>query len=102
MIYKVPIFAIQKCDPYIHTHTHNVCICTYIHTYVPLSLYMYMCIYVFPFLFCFLGPHLWHMDIPRLGVKLELELPAYAAAIATRDPSRVCDLHQQLMARLDP
>ena len=22
--------------------------------------------------FCFLEPHLWHMEIPRLGVKLEL------------------------------
>ena len=27
--------------------------------------------------FCFLGPHLWHMEIPRLGVDLELQLPAY-------------------------
>ena len=24
------------------------------------------------FVFCFLGPHLWHMEVPRLGVKLEL------------------------------
>ena len=27
-------------------------------------------------LYCFLGPHLWHMEVPRLGVKLELQLPA--------------------------
>ena len=27
---------------------------------------------LFIYLFCFLGPHLWHMEIPRLGVKLEL------------------------------
>ena len=24
------------------------------------------------FLVCFLGPHLWHMEFPRLGVELEL------------------------------
>ena len=33
------------------------------------------------------------MEVPRLGVKLELQLPAYATAIATQDPSHVCDLH---------
>ena len=31
--------------------------------------------------FGFLGPHLRPMDIPRLGVELELQLPAYSAAI---------------------
>ena len=30
-----------------------------------------------PFIFCFLGPHLQHMEVPRLGVKSELQLPAY-------------------------
>ena len=29
----------------------------------------------------------------RLGVKLELQLPAYIAATAAQDPTRVCDLH---------
>ena len=29
---------------------------------------------VFIYLFCFLGPHLWHMEIPRLGVESELQL----------------------------
>ena len=39
------------------------------------------------FLFvCFLGLHLQHMEVPRLGVKLELYLPAYATATATPDP----------------
>ena len=33
------------------------------------------------------------MEVPRLGVKLELQLPAYATATATRDPSLICDLH---------
>ena len=43
--------------------------------------------------FVFLGPHPWHVEAPRLGVQSELSLPAYATAMATRDPSRVCDLH---------
>ena len=50
---------------------------------------MYVCMYVF----CFLGPHLWHMEVPRLGVESELQLLAYATAIAMPDLSRICDLH---------
>ena len=30
--------------------------------------------------FFFVGPHLQHMDIPSLGVKSELQLPAYTTA----------------------
>ena len=45
----------------------------------------------FFFFFVFLGLYVQHMEIPRLGVKLELQLPAYATAIGTRDPSGVCD-----------
>ena len=33
------------------------------------------------------------MQVPRLGVKSELQLPAYTTATATPDPSSVCDLH---------
>ena len=33
------------------------------------------------------------MDVPRLGVQLELQLPVYATAIAMPDLSHVCDLH---------
>ena len=33
------------------------------------------------------------MEVPRLGVELELLLPAYATATATQGLSRVCDLH---------
>ena len=29
-------------------------------------------IYLFTYLFMFLGPHPWHMEVPRLGVKSEL------------------------------
>ena len=47
------------------------------------------------FIFCFLGPHPRHMEVPRLGVESELQLPACATATATamQDPSRVYELH---------
>ena len=53
--------------------------------------YMLKCLSLF--FFFFLEPHLWHMDIPRLGVESEIELPAYATTTAMQDPSHVCDLH---------
>ena len=48
---------------------------------------------LFYFIFCFLGLHLQHMEVPILGVKLELQLPTYTTATATWDLSHVCDLH---------
>ena len=33
------------------------------------------------------------MEVPRLGVELHMQLPACATAMATPDPSDVCDLH---------
>ena len=44
------------------------------------------------FFFVFLGQHLQHMEVPRLGVKSELQLLAYTTA--TQDPSHFCDLHR--------
>ena len=43
--------------------------------------------------FPLLGPHPWHMKVPRPGVSLELELHTYATATAMPDPSCICDLH---------
>ena len=48
---------------------------------------IYLFVY-FIYLFCFLGPQLWHMEIPRLRVKSELQLVIAATAIP--DPSHVC------------
>ena len=42
-----------------------------------------------------LGPYTQHMEVPRLGVKLELQL----LATATPDLSRVCDLHRSSRQR---
>ena len=33
------------------------------------------------------------MEVPRLGVELELQLPAYATATASQDLSCIGDLH---------
>ena len=33
------------------------------------------------------------MEVPRLGIQLELQLLAYTTATATWDLSLVCDLH---------
>ena len=49
--------------------------------------------------FVILGPHPQHMEVPRLGFKLELLPPAYAGATATPDPNRVCDLHHSSQHR---
>ena len=52
-----------------------------------------MALALFFFLLGFLGLHPWHMEVPRLGVKSWLQLPAYTTATVTPDPSQVCDLH---------
>ena len=47
----------------------------------------------FFFFFFFLGTPLQHMEVPKLEVESELQLPVYTTAIATAEPSRVCNLH---------
>ena len=49
-------------------------------------------VFIFVF-FAFLGLHPRHMEVPGLGVKSELRLPAYVTATATQDPSCFCDLY---------
>ena len=82
-------------------------LCAYVQLYIPNWLDLVGCSFFFFFflsfnfltyilfiyLFCLLGLHPWHMEVPRLGVISELQLPAYAAATATQDPSHVCTLH---------
>ena len=48
--------------------------------------------YLFIWSFCLLGLHPRHMEVPRLGVQLELLLMAYTTATAMKDPSHG-DLH---------
>ena len=42
---------------------------------------------------CFLGLNPKHMEVPKLGVESELQLPAYTRATVAPDSSRVWDLH---------
>ena len=51
------------------------------------------------FFFCFLGPHLHHMEVPRLGVQSELQLQAYTIATATQDLSHICSLQHSSRQR---
>ena len=39
----------------------------------------------------FLGPYLWHMEVPKLGVESALQLLAYTTAM--QDPNQICALH---------
>ena len=53
------------------------------------------------FLLVFLGLHPWHMEVSRLGVESELQLPPYTTATATATPdlSRICNLHHSSRQR---
>ena len=52
-----------------------------------------------PAFFFFLGPYLWRMEVLRLWVQSELQLPAYTTATATQDPSHICNSHCSLWQR---
>ena len=45
------------------------------------------------FILFFSALHQWHMEVPRLGVESELQLPAYNTATVSPDLSHNCDLH---------
>ena len=51
--------------------------------------------FLFLIFFVFVGLHPWHMEVPRLGVELELQPLAYARATAKQDLSLVCHLHHR-------
>ena len=46
---------------------------------------VFYCVF-FLFVFVSWGPHVWHMEVPRLGVCSELQLPSCTTATATPDP----------------
>ena len=53
-----------------------------------LFIYLFVCLFIY-----FLGLHPWHMEVPRLGVDSELQLPIYITATATWDLSCICDIY---------
>ena len=50
-------------------------------------------------IFFFLGPHTWNMEVPRLGVELELQLTGYIAVTATQDLNHIFDLYHSSQQR---
>ena len=52
-----------------------------------LSLFSSLLSFLFFFFWSFLGLHLRHMQVPRIGVESELQLPAM------QDPSHVCNVY---------
>ena len=71
---------------------------TWFAIFVVVFFFLFVCFYLFGVFCCFffLWLHLNHMDVPRLGVKLELQLPACATTIATWVPSHIYDQHHRL------
>ena len=59
----------------------------------------FFCLFVCFVFLPFLGWLLQHMGVPRPGVELELQPPAYARATATRDQSRIYNLHHSSRQR---
>ena len=51
------------------------------------------------FFFHFLQLHLWHLEVPWLGVESEMKLQAYVRATAAWDPSHIFDLSHSLQQR---
>ena len=82
--------SIQKLMRSDHTLGHKDCI-----TYSTFFLFIYLFLW-------FLGPYPWHMEVPRLGIELELQLLAYTTAAAMPDLSQVCNLHHSSWQQLDP
>ena len=66
---------------------------------IPLTFLFSFFFFFFLVRVCFLGPHLWHMEVSMLGAESELQLPAYTIATAMPDPSHICNLHHSSRQR---
>ena len=89
-----PKKAKNKQKKRIHFFVLWACICLYTRTWIYISVHRLTNNIIFSFqmravlnltcffFFCFLRPHSWHMEVPRLGVKLELQ-PHHSHSNAT-------------------
>ena len=82
------VLTLSGLDPKAHAASSLCVEWLWLSLHNPHSFFLFVC--CCPWCLVFLGPHVWHMEVPRLS---ELQPPAYTTARATRDPSRVCDLH---------
>ena len=51
------------------------------------------------YFFVFLGTHPWHMEVPRLGIESQLQMPVYTTVTATWDSSSIFDLYHSSWQR---
>ena len=49
-------------------------------------IYLFIYLHFILFILMFLESHLWHMEVPRLGVELELQMPTYTTTTTMPDP----------------
>ena len=82
--------------PYLHTCIYFIpfheCTIIYLTSSLLKEVRVLPCFFSFLF-FLILGQHLRHVEIPRLRVKLELQLQAYTPVTAMQDLSCACNLH---------
>ena len=105
-----PISSMTFCEDSIYSHplSHNGNSCLFLFLFYFISFYLFYFILLyfilFYFILCFIGPFLWYMEVPKLGVESELQLLAYTTATATWDPSSICDpYHRSWQCRIpDP
>ena len=67
--------------------------CLFFFSHFSLTWSFYISFFSLFFPFCFLGLNPWHMEVPRLGVESEIQLPVYTTVTATQDLSHICILH---------
>ena len=101
---KYPLELKTSVPPVFLLYSHITTILTilltlykYTHTHTSQTIYIYMCVCVVCVCVCmcvFFIAILWYKDIPRLGVKSELQLQAYSTTTAM--PSCICNLHHSL------
>ena len=77
---------------------HFSCVCFSTISIYLLSRNVQSVFFCFCFFFSFSGPHLQHMEVPRPGVKSELQLQTCTTATAMQDLSRICDLCCSLLS----
>ena len=58
-----------------------------------MSFFFFLFVFFLGGCFVFLGLYPRHMEVPRLGVELELQLPASTTATATQNLSCICEPH---------